>query len=225
VLFALGEPVAFAALVVAFLLALVLRAVAIRLTARTLGLADRRETVSPRLREDIDPFGAVAAAVGGTGWGKVITVDEVPRFRGRGRAAAVFLAGPLTCIVVAQLGFAAYALSTDLNLLTYLRPGEILHAGLGLPVLDQVLLSLATGLLAFGLLALIPIPPLDGFGALWSAQKRPGPGMQWMRLWFEDKNLGVLILLIFCFFPLGYPLLLTILDVLGVLFLRIWGQV
>jgi hypothetical protein len=44
-----------------------------------------------------------------------------------------------------------------------------------------------------------------------------------MRLWLEEKNIGVLILLLFCFFPLSYPLLLRILDVLSVLFLRLWG--
>ena len=224
-LFALGEPVAFVTLVLAFLLGLLLRAIAIRLTARTLGLTGRDEPVSPRLREDIDPFGAVAAAVGGTGWGKIIPVDEVPRRRGRGRAAAVFLAGPLTCIVVAQLFFLGYALSTGLNLLSYADLSALLRGADVGSLLDQVLLSFGAGLLAFGLLALIPIPPLDGFGVLWSAQKQPGRGMHWMRLWFEDKNIGVLILLVFCFFPLTYPLLLVILDVLGVLFLRLWGRV
>ncbi|AGL19289.1 hypothetical protein [Actinoplanes sp. N902-109] len=221
-LFALGEPVAFVALVAAFLLALVLRAVAVRLCARTLGLVDRREPIGPRLREDIDPFGAFAAAVGGQGWGKIIPVDEIPRWRGRGRAAAVFLSGPVVCILAAQLFFLAYALTTPLNVLGYLLPSDVLH-GIALPVGEQVLLSFAVGLLTFGLLALIPIPPLDGFGALWSALRRPGAGMQWMRLWFEDKNIGVLILLICCFFPLSRPILLVILDVLGVLFVRLWG--
>ena len=61
-LFALGQPFVFAGLLLSFLLALVLRAVAIRFTARSLGLVHRREPVTPRLREDVDPFGAVAAA-------------------------------------------------------------------------------------------------------------------------------------------------------------------
>ncbi|MEU7908966.1 hypothetical protein [Actinoplanes sp. NPDC049118] len=221
-LFALGEPVAFVALVVAFLLGLLLRAFAIRITARALRLSDRRDPVSPRPREDVDPFGAVAAAVGGMGWGKMISVDEVPRYHGRGRAAAVFAAGPLACIVFAQLLFAAYVILFPGNLLSFLRPSDVLR-GFTLPVGQQVLLCLAVGLLTFGLLALIPIPPLDGFGILWSAQRRPGVGMQKMRLWFEDKNIGVLILLICCFFPFTYPFLLAILDVLGVLFLRLWG--
>ncbi|MFI5937799.1 hypothetical protein [Actinoplanes sp. NPDC051494] len=223
-LFALGEPVAFIALVLSFLLALVLRAVAIRVSARSLGLVHGNESISPRLREDVDPFGAVAAAIGGMGWGKTISVDEIPRFRGRGRAAAVFLSGPLVTIVAAQFFFVAYALTTTQNVLSFLSPSDLLR-GLSLPVTDQVLLSFGAGLLTFGLLALIPIPPLDGFGVMWSAVRRPGAGLQWMRLWFEEKNIGVLLLLVFCFFPLARPILLLILDVLGLLFIRLWGNV
>jgi Zn-dependent protease len=221
-LFALGEPVAFVALVCAFLLGLLLRAVAIRITARALRLTERREPLSPRPREDVDPFGAVAAAVGGMGWGKMISVDEVPRYHGRGRAAAVFAAGPITCILAAQALFAAYVVAFPDNLLAALNPSDVLR-GFGLPLGEQILLSVAVGLLSFGLLALLPIPPLDGFGILWSALRRPGAGAQQTRLWLEEKNLGVLILLICCFFPLSYPLLLVILDVLGVLFLRLWS--
>jgi Zn-dependent protease len=225
VLYSLGHPVAFAALVVSFLLGLVLRAVAVRLTARSLGLADRRESILPRLREDLDPFGAVGAAIGGMGWGKVISVDEIPRWRGRGRAAAVFAAGPLTCIVLAQLFLAAAVVAYPDGLLAFAYPSDILLAGYssGVSFGEQVLLSLGVGLLTFGLLALIPMPPLDGFGILYSALRRPGAGMQWMRLWFEDKNIGVVVLLALCLFPFGAPFLLNVLDILGVLFLRAWS--
>ena len=220
-LFALGTPVAFCALVVSFLLGIVLRAVAIRLTARTLGLAERRDPIAPRLREDVDPFGAVAAAIGGMGWGKMLSVDEVPRYRGRGRAAAVFAAGPLTCIVVAEILLGVYTVLYGGEVLSFLSPGNVL-LGVRLPLAEQVLLSIAVGLLSFGLLALIPIPPLDGFGLLYFALRKPGPGIQWMRLWFEEKNIGVLILLILCLFPFGYPFLLVILNALGLLFVRVW---
>lgn len=220
-LYALGRPMAFAALVVAFLLGLFLRAVAVRLSARSLGLTDRRDPIVPRPREDIDPFGAVGAAIGGMGWGKMISVDEVPRFRGRFRAALVFAAGPLTCIVAAQLFFAFYVLAYPDNLLVYLNPSDVL-LGVDLPVGQQILLSLAVGLLSFGLLALVPIPPLDGFGILYNLLRRPGAGMQWMRLWFEEKNVGVVVLLALSLFPFGAPFLLYILDFLGVLFLRLW---
>ncbi|WP_433826022.1 hypothetical protein ACQP2E_28455 [Actinoplanes sp. CA-015351] len=224
-LFALGEPVAFVALLLAFLFGLALRAIAIRFTARTVGLAERRISLRLSPREDIDPFGAVAAAVGGMGWGKQLTVDEVPRYRGRGRAAAVFIAGPVACILAGELLIAIYALvfpETAAFVLAEAGLGDILR-GVSLPAAQEFLLSFGVGLLAFGLLALIPIPPLDGFGIMWNALRRPGAGMAWMRLWFEDKNIGVLILLVFAFFPTGYPLLNMVLDFLGVLFLRVWA--
>jgi Zn-dependent protease len=225
VLYALGHPFAFAALVVSFLLGLLLRALAVRLTARSLGLADRHESITPRLREDVDPFGAVAAAIGGMGWGKAIPVDEVARWRGRGRAAAVFAAGPLTCMVVAQLFLAAVVVIYQDGVFAYAYPSDILLAGYASTVTvgEQVLLSFGVGLLTFGLLALIPIPPLDGFGVLYNALRRPGAGMQWMRLWFEEKNIGVVILLALSLFPFGAPFLLRILDILGILFLRAWS--
>ncbi|MBM2620433.1 M50 family metallopeptidase [Actinoplanes sp. LDG1-06] len=221
-LFALGEPVAFVALVVSFLLAIVLRAVAIRLTARTLGLADRRDSIAPQLREDIDPFGGVAAAIGGMGWGKMLSVDDVPRYQGRGKAIAVFAAGPVVCILASQLLLLTYALTFPDNPLSFIGPADVL-LGIGLPIPHQVLLSLAVGLLCFGILALIPIPPLDGFGILYNAVSKPGQGLQWMRLWFEDKNIGVLVLLVLCIFPFGMPFLLQILNALGLVFVRVWG--
>jgi Zn-dependent protease len=225
VLYSLGHPVAFAALVVSFLLGLVLRTIAVRLSARTLGMADRNESIMPRLREDVDPFGAVAAAIGGMGWGKALSVDDIPRWRGRGRAAIVFAAGPLTCIVIAQLFLAAAVVSYPDGLLQYANPSSILLGGYAGTVSfgEQILLSLGVGLLTFGLLELIPIPPLDGFGILYSALPRPGAGMQWMRLWFEQKNVGVVLLLALCLFPFGAPFLLIILNILGLPFLLAWS--
>nr|WP_296072675.1 hypothetical protein [uncultured Actinoplanes sp.] len=218
-LFALATPVAFVALVASFLLGILVRATAVRFTAKRLGLADRHDSVVPRLREDIDPFGAVAAAVAGMGWGKMLSVDDVPRYRGRGRAATVFVAGPAACIVLAQLFFLAYVLAYPGAFLP--GPSIVLHGiegGFG----EQILLSLAVGLLSFGLLELIPIPPLDGFGIMYYALRRPGAGMQWMRLWFEEKNIGVVILIVISLFPLGGPFLLGILNVLGLLFVGLW---
>lgn len=223
-LFALGQPVAFAGLLLGFVLALVLRAFAIRFAARSLGLVERREALGPRLREDVDPFGAVAAAVGGVGWGRIIDVDEVPRFRGRGRAALVFAAGPIVTVAAAQLVFLAYALLfPDSVGLETLRLSDVLRGQFGASWDVQLLLSIACGLLGFGLIALLPIPPLDGFGLLWSAQRQPGRGMQGYRLWFQEKNIGVVVLIACCFFPLSYPLLLLPVDLLGTVFLALWG--
>ncbi|MFD0521769.1 hypothetical protein [Paractinoplanes durhamensis] len=115
-----------------------------------------------------------------------------------------------------------YSLIAPANFLSLIGPADVL-LGLSLPVGETVLLSIAVGLLSFGLLALIPIPPLDGFGILYNAMRQPGPSMQWMRLWFEEKNVGVLILLICSLFPFGGPFLLRIVNALGLVFVRVWG--
>jgi Zn-dependent protease len=222
VLFALVHPVAFVALVASFLLGIVVRAIAIRFTAKRLGLADRDDSVVPRLREDIDPFGAVAAAIAGMGWGKMLSVDDIPQFRGRGRAVTVFLAGPLSCLVLAQVFFVAYVLAYPFGFLA--EPALVLH-GVDGAVGQQILLSFAVGLLSFGILELIPIPPLDGFGVLYYAMRRPGKSMQWMRLWFEHKNVGVVVLLVISLFPLGSPFLLRILNFIGLLVVNLWARV
>ena len=222
-LFALAQPVVFVGLLVAFLLALVVRAYAIRISARALGLLPRGESVTPRPREDIDPFGAVAAAVGGVGWGKAIDIDEVPRFRGRGRAAWVFAAGPLATLILSQLLLLVFRLVYPFAL-GPISPSSVLTGAISGEYGAQFLLAVAVGLLAFGLLALIPVPPLDGFGLLWLAVRRPGRGMLGYRLWFEDKNLGVVVLLACCFFPLGAPFLLIPIDLVGGLVLRAWSS-
>jgi hypothetical protein len=223
-LFALGQPAAFAGLLIGFVLALLLRAVAIRLVGRSVGIVASGESVRPRPREDLDAFGAVAAAVGGAGWGRIIDVDEVPRWRGRGRAALVFAAGPIVTVLAAQVVFLAFRLlyGDDVGFVL-LDPSDVLRGQFEATFDVQVLLSIAVALLGFGILSLLPIPPLDGFGLLWSAQRNPGAGMQGYRLWFQEKNLGVVILLACCFFPLSYPLLLVPIDLLGGIFLRIWG--
>ena len=58
--------------------------------------------------------------------------------------------------------------------LVFLRVSDVLRGLFDAPIGAQLLLGVAGGLLAFGLLALVPIPPLDGFGLLWSAQRVPG---------------------------------------------------
>ena len=47
--------------------------------------------------------------------------------------------------------------------------------------------------------------------------------MQGYRLWFQEKNVGVVVLLVGCFFPLSYPLIMLPIDLLGTVFLRLWG--
>jgi hypothetical protein len=224
VLWALGQPAAFVGLLIAFLLGLLLRALAIRITARLLHLAPAGQPLRPRPREDVDPFGAVAAALGGTGWGRTIDVDEVPRHRGRARAAAVFAAGPVATLVAAQVALAGYAAAYPFSLaLALARPSDVLR---GLPddtIAGQVLLAVGVGLLSFGLLALIPLPPLDGFGLLWTALRRPGETAQKAKFWLADNNVGIGLLLLCFLFPFNHPLLFVLIDLVGTPLMRMWA--
>lgn len=225
-LFALSQPVALAGLVLAFVLALILRAVAIRVAQRRQVPAGWGTTRRPGgklvdVKRDVDVFGVVAAVVGGTGWGK--RVDDV----GVGPASLrTLLAGPLTVLVASQLAFLAYLLSSGAYAaLSGIAASDVLRGNLTGPDLELFLLSLAVGLLCFGLLALVPLPPLDGWGLLRHAVKRPGTGFQKARYWLEEQNVGVAILLAGMLLPLfrGVPLFLFLLDLVSIPFLLLWG--
>jgi len=224
VLFAIGRPAAFTGLLLAFLLGLVLRAIALRLAARALRLANDRGPLL-RPREDLDPFGAVAALVGGTGWGRAVDVDAMPRWASRGRRAAAVAAGPLTPLVAGLLGLTAYRLFFPQwrAALAFFDASTVLRGAPLTSLLAQFVLSLVVGLICFGLLALIPLPPLDGFSLMWIAQRYPNAAAQKARYWLAENNIGVVILLLLVFFPLSAPMLHFFLDLMAAPLLWIWA--
>jgi Zn-dependent protease len=100
----------------------------------------------------LDPFGTVLLVLVGIGWGKPVPVRVQALRSGRTGMALVSAAGPVANVVVAVALAATYRL-IDL-------------AGLGGPVVLQVLyVGVAVNLL-LAILNLIPIPPLDGFGVV-----------------------------------------------------------
>lgn len=217
-LFALAQPASLAGLVAAFVVALLIRAVVV-------GLLRRRVERAPVLhvRRDVDVFGVVAAALGGTGWGRgQADVGAGPP------PLAALLAGPAAVLTASQAAFALYrAASGSPTLLAAYGTADVLRGvpgGLG-GVASQVLLSFAVGLLAFGVLALVPLPPLDGWGLLRRAVRRPGTGFAKARYWLEDQNVGIVLLLVGMIVPLGRgtPLLLAVLDAVTTPVLRAWA--
>jgi Zn-dependent protease len=224
VIFALLHPASLAGLVVAFLVALTARAVVQRALARRLvpGVADRPLF---RLQRDADIFGVVGAVFGGTGWGRPAPIPEQHlgwRPHDAGRRAVVLLAGPLVPIALSQVVLAVYA-SLGRPFLEFASPGNTLVGFPAAPYADQFLLSLAIGLLCFGILDLIPLPPLDGWGLLRLLVRREGPGMQRARHWLVDQNIGEAILVI-GMLPLlgGVGLWVIVLDALGGPLLLLW---
>ncbi len=220
-LWALAQPVSFLGLLAAFCAALLLRRGVHYLCCAATApgkFGGTQRTTAFDVRRDVDPYGVVAALIGGTGWGSAAQAYV------RGRILAL-LAAPLVVIAASQLVFALYTLRGFNSVsLWLLYPSDVLRGMAGEPA-QQFVLSLAVGLLAFGVVALLPLPPLDGWTLLTRVAATGSRGWQQTRYWLEDRNIGALILLVSVLFPLfsGRPLLLYLLDVLLTPVLHAWG--
>lgn len=214
-LWALGQPAAAVGLAVGFLLGLGLRVLAQRLTAVGQRVWPYR-VVTPHPRLDVDPIGAVAAVLGGTGWGCGVRPEGM-----RLRTGAVVLAGPLAVLAGSQTLLLGYAASYPAQraVLALNHPSDVLRGVVAPTMAAQLVLSAAVGMLSFALLALLPLPPLDGF--------------RLVRLIFTDgtaapsvlvDRLGGLGLLLGVAIPVagGLPLVVLALDVVGTPLLRAW---
>ncbi|HEV7757239.1 MAG TPA: hypothetical protein VGO94_15395 [Mycobacteriales bacterium] len=224
-IFALAQPASLAGLILAFVAALALRSVAQRFLARRLvpGVADRPLF---QLKRDADIFGVVGALFGGTGWGRPAPLPDFHSGRRPhdvGKRVVVLLAGPLVPILLSQVVLALYPLlGGSPEGIAFASPGNVLLGQPGRP-LDQVLISFAVGLFCFGLLDLVPLPPLDGWGLLRLALRREGPGMQKARYWLDEQNVGTGIL-VFGMLPLfgGAALWVIVLAAIGGPLLSPW---
>jgi hypothetical protein len=205
---ALGHPISFAGLLVGFLTAIVLQAEMQAAAAR--GLGDRAALRRlGGLRGTLDPIGAVAAALGGLGWG---VTPEMP-LRSRGRLAVALLAGPLAVAALGAVVLVGYvAAGGSAASLAGAGPGSVI-GGVELPAAQQFLVCWGLESLGLAVLALVPLPPLPGWRLLELASTG-SPGWQRARHYLVDNNLGVLALLILLVLPLGgeRPLLLAIVD-------------
>jgi len=212
VLYALGQPVDFVLLVLSFVVAVTLHGfvqarAAVRAGERT---AAEQGRLKPDPRRQVDPFGAIAAAISGLGWSRQV----VPAGRlSRGRLVAVLLAGTVVNAVVgvaALLAFRALGGPPVGGSTLVLQRG----AGGGDPLLVVLyLFGLSNVFLAA--LSLVPLPPLPG-GTLLFALAPRSTGWQRARYRLIEQNLGVAVLLVLLLIPLGGPqaLLPTVLDAL-----------
>jgi hypothetical protein len=218
VLRAVSHPTAFLGMLVGFLIAVPVQAYVQASCARAFG--DRpafRRAFGDRLtmrrvgdlRRVLDPFGAVAALLGGLGWG--VTPDI--QLRSRGRLAVSLLAGPFAVAILGVLAVLGFVLvGGPAGFLPGLGPGSLL-TGIDGPAAQLFFLGLALELLGVAVLALVPLPPLPGWRLLELASTG-SVGWQRAREYLVEKNLGVLALLVLLILPLGgsVPLLLNIVD-------------
>ena len=217
-LYALSSPVAFLALVAGFVLGVVLRGmVQARLAARLLG--DRSATAYGRGRPDprrhLDAFGAVAAAIGGVGWGRPVEANLAVTGQRRRALTTVLLAGPAALVAAGLILIGGYvAAGGPAARLALVAVPAMVHGGQQPVTVARTLLLLGgVELVAMGVLALIPLPPLDG-GQLLFAYAPRSVGWQKAHYRLAEQNIGLGILLVLLLLPLAGrdPLLLVLVD-------------
>jgi Zn-dependent protease len=217
VLYALEHPAAFVVLLASFVLGMSLRGWAQSLVADRAG--DRRPRLEQRLTPDprrhLDPFGAVAAALSGLGWSKAV---ELPERRSRAKVVLVALAGPLVNIALGvgvllacRFAFDPVGLS---QVYGFVGASQFLQHGLDLSggYLQGSLLLLGASQLYLGVLALVPLPPLDG-GRLMLALAPATQGWQKARYYLVEQNIGTVLVLVMLVIG-NDPLLTHLLDVI-----------
>ena len=211
-LYALGQPVDFALLVLSFVVAITVHGWVQASAAARAG--DRTPAAEGRLRPDprrqVDPFGAIAGAISGIGWSRQV----VPPLRmRRGRLAGVLLSGTLANAVLAAAALAAFRAlggppvgGSTLVLQRGVGDGDLLLVVLYLFGLSNLFIAA---------LSLVPLPPLPG-GTLLFALAPQSVGWRRARYRLIEQNIGVAVLLALLLIPLGGPqaLLPTLLDTL-----------
>jgi hypothetical protein len=217
VLYALRHPETLLGLVLGFAVGIPLRAAAQQwvMTPRrrlhALGSPGRRRRA---WNAYLDPFGLVAAILSGDGWG--------PRPSGTGARGAGSPAPLVVALVVhgglALAGFAALVASgVPRDLLGFIPVASVLHGstpflGAGRPIA----LGFAVVNLGCGLLALVPIPPLEFGVLLWSRLPR-SPGARRTAFHLLEEHWGIAAVLVLVLLPLGggLPPLLHLIDAAG----------
>ncbi len=211
-LYALGDPLSLLLLLLSFVIAVtvlgwVSALVASRAGERT-AAAERR--TSPDPRRHLDPFGLVAAAIAGVGWGKPVPAPDRSR---RAARTITLLSGPLLTLALGLSVLVAFRLAggrgpqSGLTLaLQYGASGDLLLRALMLFGLSCVFVAA---------LSLVPIPPLPGGQLLFGLAPRT-LGWQKAEHQLAERGIGIAVLLALLLIPLGGPqaLLPVLLDTL-----------
>jgi hypothetical protein len=226
VIFALRHPAVLLGLLIGFLIGVPLRAAVQRGLIGGFSLRRRGRLRPVRMGRRaglphpaagwssyLDPYGAVAAALAGVGWGTRIQ----PRRNGRGSDVAMLVAALVVHGALAVAGFAAFnAAGGDYHVfgLAGFDATTILHGGGTFGRTGQdVAAGFAMINLACGLLALLPIPPLELGVILWSRLPR-SPAARRFSYHLLEEQWGVAVVLLFLLLPLAgqQPLLLELIN-------------
>ena len=209
-LFALRQPALLLGLVLGFAASMLALSGATR-------LLNRKTRVSRPFWDPqhwLDPYGVVAALLGGTGWAPRA---EIRRGFGRSQHRQLWTVAALSLVVPAVLAagaLAGYAALAGRSGLTAMDSMSVLHgddfAKLLSPTVDEkILLGFGIQCAAIAVLSIIPIPPLPTGVAAWTVFPRTD-GARRLAYRLLDEYWGVVVLLVLFIVPLAGqgPLLL-----------------
>lgn len=194
-LYALGAPVSFGPLVVAYVVSVTLSGWLSALACRGVRLQEPGRGL-PDPRRHVDPYGTVAAAIAGVGWARPV---EVPAHRRGGAVALAVLTGPVVLLALgigALAGFGAAHGPVPAS-------ASLLQNGLeGVPAGEQAWFLGALMATYVGALQVVPLPPLPGGAALFALAPRT---LGWQKAHFQlvERNIGLAALIALLIIPLG----------------------
>ncbi|MGN9866961.1 site-2 protease family protein [Bacillus swezeyi] len=146
-----------------------------------------RLTLNPL--KHLDPFGTILIFLMGFGWAKPVPVNRFYFKKPRLAGVLVSIAGPISNLILALLGFILILLSAKLS--------SVLPSGFYLGLVQFLTIWINLNLLLF-LFNLMPFPPLDGFRVI---QDVVAPDLRAKLTKYEAY--GSLVFLIIVITPLG----------------------
>jgi hypothetical protein len=225
VIFALRHPAVLLGLLVGFVIGVSVRAALQRRVAagagpgrgrgraglHTVGSARRRSIGHPAAgwAAYLDPYGGVAAVLAGVGWGA-----RVDARRRKGADVLLLLVALAVHAAFAAIGIAAFvAVGGDLAFFpaVQLQVSEVLRGSFDIGAARDITLGFAMVNLACGVLALVPIPPMELGVVLWSRlPKSAGSRRLAFRLLEEPWGVAALLVLLLPLFGGQAPLLAAV---------------
>jgi Zn-dependent protease len=204
-IYSLGQPVYFAGLVFGFVLGCVAHVAAQRAAIRRFGGPALTWMLPHAVGAGrfFDPFGCVAAVLGGVGWGRPLESASYRRTQ-RGKAIALMLIGPLANFVIAVAALALLTRVVDSGVgFTTPSVGDLLRGHLDVSSAGPTILAAVAIInLWMTILSFVPLPPLEGARIMFLLAPRT---LNWQKAeyYLVDRNIGLVVLVIGLILTLG----------------------
>jgi hypothetical protein len=212
-LFFLDKPALLLGIIAALYIGVVVGGAATVLTARALGdpMGQRSGFLSLNPAKHVQIYSAVSMVLAGYGWAETVPLNDRWRAR-RFHVAAAVLARP---VAYALLSLGALAGAKAINVsygvgvdrIPKSIAGTLTATGINESFPAELLLQMAVVFAALCVIALIPLPPTD-LGRVIFTLGGTSVGWQKARYQFEERNLGLAIVLGLLLLPIlftGFP--------------------